>query len=404
MASVSVSALLKPLAITVAATVGIYLTFLGLLTVHSLQDHVIYLHRVTLTWFHDVNVPEQWGFLRNQVTPFHLRTPDGETLDAWHILPLETYRKNEKALRKEPAGSSHAITERLGFKLLKDDPNSQLVLYLHGAAGTLGSGWRPQSYRAISAAATNVHIIAIDYRGFGSSTGWPSEAGLLTDALTLAKFAMETAGIPPERIVIFGQSLGTGVSISLAHHLGLQSPPTLFAGIVLVAPFANVELLTQTYSIAGTIPLLAPLAKIPGALAFLNRFIVSKWPSKDKLAALIRHCEALKLPGRETKYDVTLIHAEDDYDIPWIHSEVVLWHAVNATLNASSSLTFDELEKVKAERKLGLGAGGWEVEWRSKGGVVREQIVKHGLHDRIMSYPVVSLAVARAFHSQDRAL
>lgn len=389
----------KLLTITITVT-GLYLAFLGLLTIPTLQDHVIYLHRVTLTWFQDVNVPEQWGFLRNQVTPFHLTTPDGETLHTWHILPLETYRQNEKALRSERTGLCHDIKERLAFKLLKDDPSSQLVIYFHGAAGTLGSGWRPQSYRAISAAAENVHILAIDYRGFGRSTGWPSEAGLLTDALTLADFAMNTAGIPPERIVIFAQSLGTGVSISLAHYLGLQSPPTLFAGMVLVAPFANVELLTKTYSVAGTIPLLSPVARIPHALAFLNKFIVTKWPSQDKLAALVRHCEALKL-ARENKYDVTIIHAEDDYDIPWVHSEVVFWHAVNATLGPDDSLGFDELEVEKDKKKTTLGAGGWEVEWHAKDGVLREQIVKHGLHDRIMSYPVVSLAVARAFHSQD---
>ena len=195
---------------------------------------------------------EQWGFLRNQVTPFHLTTPDNETLHAWHILPLEAYRKHEKALRNDSVGLCSNIEERLSFNLLKDDPDAQLVIYFHGAAGTLGSGWRPQSYRAISAAALNVHILAIDYRGYGTSTGWPSEAGLLTDALTLAKFSMGTAGIPPERIVMFAQSLGTAVSISLAHHLANQSPPTLFAGMVLVAPMADVELLTATYKVGGT--------------------------------------------------------------------------------------------------------------------------------------------------------
>lgn len=398
----SVSAVLKPLIGIIAAGAGLYLTLLAFLTIPSLQDHVIYLHRVTLTWFQDVNVPEQWGFLRNQVTPFHLTTPDGETLHAWHILPLETYRKNEKALKDERAGFCRDITERLGFRLLKDDPDAQLVMYLHGAAGTLGSGWRPQSYRAISAAASGVHVLAIDYRGFGSSTGWPSEAGLLTDALTLANFAMNTAGIAPERIVIFAQSLGTAVSISLAHHLALQSPPTLFAGMVLVAPFVDVELLTETYRVAGTIPLLSPVAYFPKALAFFNRFIMSQWPSKDKLAALSRHCEHLKLAPRGSKYDVTLIHAEDDYDIPWIHSEIVFWHAVNATRDPEDSLSFKDLESEKERQKSALGAGGWEMEWKGRGGVVREQIVKHGLHDRIMSYPVVSLAIARAFHSQDR--
>ncbi|KAJ9617745.1 hypothetical protein H2204_013498 [Knufia peltigerae] len=394
-------ALLRPIVIIITASAGLYSIFLGLLMIPTLQDHVIYLHRVTLTWFQDVNVPEQWGFLRNQVTPFHLITPDGEILHAWHILPLETYRQNEKALRSEKVGLCHEIKERLAFKLLRDDLTAQLVLYLHGAAGTLGSGWRPQSYRAISASAQNVHIIAIDYRGFGTSTGWPSEAGLLTDALTLANFALETAGIRPDRIVIFGQSLGTGVSIALTHRLALQSPPILFAGMILVAPFADVELLTRTYSVAGTIPLLGPVARIPYALPFFNKFIVSKWPSKDTLSAFIRHCDSSKLGNRHRKYDITLIHAQDDYDIPWIHSEIVFWHAVNAMRFPDSNVSFDELEDIKARERIELGAGGWEVDWRGKGGIIREQVVKHGLHDRIMSYPIVSLAVARAFYGRD---
>jgi len=397
----TMAVLMQPLVNTVTVVTGLYLTFLGLLTIRPLQDQMIYLHSVTLTWFKDVNVPEQWGFLRNQVTPFYLTTPDGETLHTWHILPLEIYRKNEKALRSEPVGLCRDIKDRLAFKLLKDDPSSQLVIYLHGAAGTLGSGWRPPSYRAISAAAHNVHIMAIDYRGFGTSTGWPSETGLLTDALTLVDFVMNSAGISPERIVIFGQSLGTAVGISVAHHLALQSPPTLFAGMVLVAPFANVELLTKTYSVAGVLPLLSPVARIPNALAFLNRFIVSKWPSKDKLAALIRHCEALEIAQRDSKYDITIIHAKDDYDIPWVHSEIVFRDAINATRTSNDSLDSEELEVEIAKQRSELGAGGWEVEWHSRGGIVRKQILEYGLHDRTMSYPIVSLAIAKAFHSQD---
>lgn len=400
MVTPSASAVLKPLLGTIGGIVGLYVAFIALLTVPTLQDHVIYLHRITLTWSQDVNVPEQWGFLRNQVTPFRLTTPDGETLHAWHVLPLETYRKHQEELREEPTGLCLDITERLSFKLLKDDPDARLVLYFHGAAGTLGSGWRPQSYRAISAAAPNVHVLAVDYRGFGISTGWPSEAGLLTDALALTKFALDTAGIPPDRIVIFAQSIGTGVAISLNHHLALQSPPTLFAGTVLIAPFANVELLTETYKVAGTVPLLSPVAYFPKLLALLNRFIVTKFPSKDKLAAMIRHLDDLTLDsGRPSLYDISIIHAEDDYDIPWIHSDILFWHAVKA-MRDPEDLSFEQLQREKEKRKTALGAGGWEVEWRSTGGVVREEIVKHGFHDRIMSYPVVSLAVARAFHSQ----
>jgi abhydrolase domain-containing protein 12 len=399
----SASAILKPLLGTLAGLIGFYAAFISLLTIPTLQDHVIFLHRVILTWGLDVNTPEQWGFLRNQVSPFHLKTPDGETLHAWHVLPLETYRKHQSSLRDEPIGLCSNIEERLSFKLLKEDPTAQLVIYLHGAAGTLGSGWRPQSYRALSATSTKVHVLVIDYRGFGFSTGWPSEAGLLTDALTLVNFAMKTAGIPAERIAVFAQSIGTAVAVSLTHHLAMQSPPVLFAGTVLVAPFADVESLTRTYKVAGTIPLLSPLAMFPPLLTLLNRFIVTKFPTKEKLAALIHHLDSLKFNDRQQKYDITLIHAEDDYDIPWIHSDVLFWHAVSATLDPPSSMTFNELEEIKAKEKTPLGAGGWEMEWKGKGGVVREQIVKHGLHDRIMSYPVVSLAVSRAFSSQEEA-
>ncbi|KAH7361113.1 Alpha/Beta hydrolase protein [Pyrenochaeta sp. MPI-SDFR-AT-0127] len=395
------STLFKPMLGMVADIIGVYAAFIVLLTIPTLQDHVIYLHRITLTWFQDVNTPETWGFWRGQVSIFHLKTPDGQTLHAWHVLPLEAYREHQDKLRKEPVGLCSDIQQRLSFKLLRDDPTAQLVIYFHGAAGTLGSGWRPQSYRALSAASRNVHVLAIDYRGFGNSTGWPSETGLLTDALTLADFAMSTADIPPERTVVFAQSIGTAVALSLTHHYALQTPPILFVGTVLVAPFVDVESLTRTYKVAGTVPLLSPLAIFPPLLALLNRFIVTKFPSKEKLAALISHLDKIKINGRQRKYDITLIHAEDDYDIPWIHSDVLFWHAVNATREPPTSLTFDELEKIKGKEKVPLGAGGWEMEWQGKGGIIREQILKHGLHDRIMSYPVVSLAISRAFESQD---
>lgn len=298
----------------------------------------------------------------------------------------------------EPTGLCQNIQQRLSFELLRDDPAAKLVIYFHGAAGTLGSGWRPQSYRALSAAVPNLHVLIIDYRGYGSSSGWPSESGMLTDALTLTKFAMWNAEVSADRIVVFAQSLGTAVALSLTHKLALETPPTVFAGTVLVAPMADVETSTQTYKIAGTVPLLSPMAIYAPLLTFFNKFIVSKWPSKIKVAELIRHLDTVDRNGRRNNYDITLIHAEDDWDMPWIHSEILPAHAVRA-MYENGTFTNEFFEEEKAKKKMFFGDAGWGVEWNGANGVIREIIVKHGLHDRTMSYPVVSLAIAKAFQN-----
>lgn len=379
---------------TLCLSATLYFLFLGLLTIPLLQDHAIYLHSVTLTGNQDVTVAEQWGFLPNQVTPFTLETPDRITLHAWHILPLGIYHKHQQELTREPEDLLENTAGRTSFKLLRDDPEALLVLYLHGAAGTLASGWRPPSYRAMSALAPDkIHTVAIDYRGFGSSSGAPSEQGLLTDAITLAEWAMQEAGIPPSRIVIFGQSLGTAVGISLAEYYATGPNPMLFAGLVLVAPFADVELLTSSYRIAGIVPILGPLAPFPRLLAFFNTFIISEWRSKERLATFVRQCKDML--GAGLKYHITIIHAQDDYDIPWSHSDQLFWHAVNAS--QPNGIVFEDLEREKTQSKKNLGSAGWVAEHRTSKGVVREEITKWGLHDKIMSYPIVSLAVLRAF-------
>ena len=54
----------------------------------------------------------------------------------------------------------------------------------------------------------------MSYRGYGGSTGRPTEAGLLEDAE--AAYAFAAARYPPERIALWGESLGSGVAVALA--------------------------------------------------------------------------------------------------------------------------------------------------------------------------------------------
>jgi abhydrolase domain-containing protein 12 len=122
---------------------------------------------------------------------------------------------------------------------------------------------------------------------------------------------------------------------------------------------------------------------------------------EEKLAVTIQHHDKSEAGDRQNKYDITVIHAEDEYDILTVHSDVLFWHAVNTTVDSTCSFTFDSLGEKKVDERVPFGADGWDIEWRGKSDVIREQIVNYGLHDRIMSYPGVSLAVARAFQSQD---
>ncbi|KAL2839300.1 Alpha/Beta hydrolase protein [Aspergillus pseudodeflectus] len=381
--------------VSIAAGVGIYAVFLGLLTTVTFQSHAVYLHAIQMTWFKDLDVPEHFGFLKNQVTPFSIKTPADELLYAWHILPTELYRKNELALTAEPTGHVSDITSRLAFQLLREDPDARLVIHFHGAAGTVGSGYRVPNYRALSAGHPGkIHVLTFDYRGFGRSKGTPSEEGLIEDSLTVVNWAMRTAGIPASRIVIFGQSMGTAASLAVSHHFAAQSPPTNFAGTVLVAPFVNAPTLVSTYRVAGTIPILSPLARFPAVFDYLLRFIRDKWLSNERIAQYVRMNEV-----NEEKYRVTIIHAEDDWDIPSHHSEVLFWHAVNGSVPVG--ITYDQLQEKKIESRVDLGAAGTVMEWRTEHGVIREEILKTGLHDVVMGYPIITMAVMRHFEAAD---
>jgi abhydrolase domain-containing protein 12 len=387
---------LKGVAIGIGAVAGLYVGLLALLTTATFQSHVVYLHAIQMTWFKDLNIPETFGFLHNQVSPFRITSPRGIDLYAWHILPVGLYQKHENVLLAESSGLVSDFTTRLAFRLLRDDPEARLVIHFHGAGGTVGSGYRCPNYRALSAGAPDkLHVLTFDYRGFGLSPGTPSEKGLIADALTVVDWALDVAKVPSSRIVIYSQPLGTAVNMAVAEHYALRSDPVFFAGHVLTAPFVDVPTLVTTYSIAGTIPILGPVAKIPILFNFLQKFIREQWSTKDRIANYIRANEA-----NDRAYRITLLHAEDDYDIPWTHTPTLFWHAANAS--SSSELSRLDFDEIKTKTRMDHKMAGTIVEWKTKNGVIREEILKYGLHDVIMGNPIVSLAVTRMFEDTPR--
>jgi hypothetical protein len=106
-----------------------------------------------------------------------LDTSDGEKVIAWHVAPRG---------------------------------NMPVVIYFHGNAEIVA--WRVERHRALIQNGTG--LIALSYRGYAGSTGTPTEDGLHRDAD--AAYAFAVARYAPERIVLWGHSLGTGVAVRLA--------------------------------------------------------------------------------------------------------------------------------------------------------------------------------------------
>jgi fermentation-respiration switch protein FrsA (DUF1100 family) len=90
------------------------------------------------------------------------------------------------------------------------------VLISHGNYGNIGYGGRPQFYAWFRD--LGVNLFAYDYRGFGASDGVPSEEGVYADADAAYRYLRDSLHVPASRIVLFGHSLGTGVTIELARH------------------------------------------------------------------------------------------------------------------------------------------------------------------------------------------
>ncbi|XP_041132150.1 lysophosphatidylserine lipase ABHD12-like isoform X2 [Polyodon spathula] len=101
--------------------------------------------------------------------------------------------------------------------------------------GVWAIGHRVELIKVLSAA--GFHVLALDYRGFGDSTGDPSEEGMTTDGVYLYRWAKEHSSGSP--VCFWGHSLGTGVATNAARRLQDQgSPPD---AVILEAPYTNIR-------------------------------------------------------------------------------------------------------------------------------------------------------------------
>ncbi len=164
----------------------------------------LYLGQRWLLYFPDRSTPDPARYgVADALTPVRYDTQDGLTLTGWH----------------RPAARADRAT----------------VVYFHGNAGHLGD--RADVVRYLWE--HGYGVLLAGYRGYGGNPGAPSETGLAADAQA-ARAWLTGQGVPPACIVLYGESLGSGVAVGLASAVPV-------AAVLLESPFSSIADVGQAH-------------------------------------------------------------------------------------------------------------------------------------------------------------
>ena len=180
------------------------------------------LHR-QLVFFPDRAVTRTPADIGLDFAEVYFNASDGVRLHGWFIPgPAAAH-----SAHPEPAAAPSAHPE-----LVEGQPNLT-ILWFHGNAGNLG-------YQVDDLAAlrqwTAADIFIFDYRGYGNSSGRPSERGFYRDARAAWRYLLTRPEIDPQRIILYGRSLGTAAAVELA-----ANPPDgpLPYAVILYSPLTS---------------------------------------------------------------------------------------------------------------------------------------------------------------------
>lgn len=148
----------------------------------------------------------------------------------------------------------------------KARPGQPTLLYFHGNGGSLAV--RAERIRRFMAEGWGVYMMT--YRGYGGGTGSPTEVNNVADA-RLAYGALLLEGVAPGSVILYGESLGTGIATRIA--VERQA-----AGLILDAPYTSiVDVAAQAYPF------------LPVRLFLTDRYETSKYIANVKVPLLILH-------------------------------------------------------------------------------------------------------------------
>lgn len=212
---------------------------------------------------------------------------------ARHVVPIFLYLPGPAgAGNGDPAdhglsgGEDVVLTTSDGVRLqgwwvpASEDASCGAVVFFHGNAGSLAG----RAFIARRLAASGFDVLLVEYRGYGRSEGRPDEEGLYRDARAARRHVVEERGMPPDRVVAAGHSLGSAVAAHLASRERVGA-------VVLTGAFTSVpELAAEIYR------------WLPDALFRgwpTQRFETERWVRKIVVPVLVARGEADRLVSRD---------------------------------------------------------------------------------------------------------
>jgi abhydrolase domain-containing protein 12 len=243
-----------------------------LCTSGSLQSVLVYLHIIRFP-FGDLKNLQRFGLSNARNVNF--TTEDGILLHGYHLVPMVGIRNHKKRVSEWDSSDfdySLAHAERI-------------VIFFHGNGATRAYSNRIDIIKQLTTV-LDAHVITFDYRGFGDSTGWPSEHGTLLDARAVTKWLhsvvtkhnLHSEGYCPEKksflsnllgkkkslersaiddrsggatpqLILYGHSLGTAISTAITAELN-QLAPRAVSGLILDSPFSSLMEAIESHPVA----------------------------------------------------------------------------------------------------------------------------------------------------------
>jgi uncharacterized protein len=239
----------------------------------------LYLFQRQLLYFPDRAHPELFGLEQLGVREAMLPTEDGLSLLSWYL----------------PARSGRPV-----------------IAYFHGNGGHLGY----RAERLLRFAREGYGVLMAEYRGYGGNPGIPSETGFYIDGRAALAF-LDHEGVAPNRLVLYGESLGSGVAVALAAEHQV-------AAVVLEAPFTSVAEVAQCH-----------FPYVPASRMVVDRFDSLSRIGKVKAPILVLHGERDRVVP--VRYGRALLDAAPEPKEGWFapeagHEDLARYGALDAVV------------------------------------------------------------------------